>query len=84
MSEVLRIKTEGKSAEFLQVLEDFKKHLTKNNKTARGYLSSFMQGVFFYDNANYRYINNEEFHRLAVSGGLMLEKYEYIYIEYKD
>ena len=85
MSDVLRIKTEGKSEEFLQVLEDFKKYLEKNQPTQRGYLTNFMNGMFFYDKANYRYIAIKEFHRLATSiHSLSLDKYDYIYVEYKD
>jgi hypothetical protein len=45
--EILRIKTEGKSAEFLQVLSHFKQHLITNPKSCRGYVTCFMQGMFF-------------------------------------
>ncbi len=81
--EVLRIKTEGKSNEFLQVLSDFKRHLGCNPKSCRAYVTCFMQGMFFYDKANYKYITVECFHKTAIDGRLDIDKYEYILINYK-
>ena len=83
-TEILRIKTEGKSPEFLEVLTHFKTHLLSNPKTCRGYVTCFMQGMFFYDKADYLYITVEAFHKQAVENRLNTEKNEYILITYKE
>lgn len=82
--EILRIKTQGKSKEFLQVLADFRKDINDNPRTCRSHITCFMKGMFFYDKPDYQYITIETFHKLSVENRLDLEDKEYILIKYKD
>lgn len=80
--EILRIDVSCATPEFMQVVSDFKQHIEKTPKSTRGYLSSFMKGMFFYGGIKYKFMTLESFHYHAVNNQLQLDKYEYIFVDY--